>query len=140
MSTGQSTDKVNAPFLAAAKACATPAAWSDVPSQLTHALMDFVTEAAGGGVGAVDLGGGAGPGDGVECDGGGEGEVVCAGGAGVETGAPGAVFPVRSEEHTSELQSRSDLVCRLLLEKKKNPALNTTYTTTNIPVRNTADR
>src|SRR2546428_7727378 len=27
-------------------------------------------------------------------------------------------FP-RSEEHTSELQSRSDLVCRLLLEKKK---------------------
>src|SRR2546421_8847539 len=32
------------------------------------------------------------------------------------------VYPVaqfRSEEHTSELQSRSDLVCRLLLEKKK---------------------
>src|SRR2546428_1368529 len=28
--------------------------------------------------------------------------------------------PLRSEEHTSELQSRSDLVCRLLLEKKKN--------------------
>src|SRR5438034_6562502 len=27
--------------------------------------------------------------------------------------------PVRSEEHTSELQSHSDLVCRLLLEKKK---------------------
>src|SRR5206468_6012237 len=27
--------------------------------------------------------------------------------------------PSRSEEHTSELQSRSDLVCRLLLEKKK---------------------
>src|SRR5207249_11727721 len=27
---------------------------------------------------------------------------------------------VRSEEHTSELQSRFDLVCRLLLEKKKN--------------------
>src|SRR5206468_8933725 len=26
---------------------------------------------------------------------------------------------MRSEEHTSELQSRSDLVCRLLLEKKK---------------------
>src|SRR2546428_14184671 len=26
---------------------------------------------------------------------------------------------LRSEEHTSELQSRSDLVCRLLLEKKK---------------------
>src|SRR5699024_12743576 len=34
------------------------------------------------------------------------------------------VLPVlleyRSEEHTSELQSRFDLVCRLLLEKKKN--------------------
>src|SRR5206468_10826924 len=29
----------------------------------------------------------------------------------------------RSEEHTSELQSRSDLVCRLLLEKKKTPPL-----------------
>src|SRR3954449_10584497 len=27
----------------------------------------------------------------------------------------------RSEEHTSELQSHSHLVCRLLLEKKKNP-------------------
>src|SRR6266496_5717212 len=27
--------------------------------------------------------------------------------------------PTRSEEHTSELQSRRDLVCRLLLEKKK---------------------
>src|SRR5271167_5134712 len=29
----------------------------------------------------------------------------------------------RSEEHTSELQSRFDLVCRLLLEKKKKKAL-----------------
>src|SRR3989442_9806394 len=29
----------------------------------------------------------------------------------------------RSEEHTSELQSRPHLVCRLLLEKKKNKAL-----------------
>src|SRR2546422_1952696 len=28
---------------------------------------------------------------------------------------------LRSEEHTSELQSRLHLVCRLLLEKKKNP-------------------
>src|SRR5207253_5279103 len=28
--------------------------------------------------------------------------------------------PARSEEHTSELQSRGHLVCRLLLEKKKN--------------------
>src|SRR2546427_9043737 len=30
----------------------------------------------------------------------------------------------RSEEHTSELQSQSNLVCRLLLEKKKNDAQN----------------
>src|SRR3712207_7679430 len=30
----------------------------------------------------------------------------------------------RSEEHTSELQSRQYLVCRLLLEKKKKPCLN----------------
>src|SRR3712207_5236216 len=30
------------------------------------------------------------------------------------------LYPVRSEEHTSELQSRQYLVCRLLLEKKKN--------------------
>src|SRR5688572_31784234 len=30
-----------------------------------------------------------------------------------------ASLPLRSEEHTSELQSQSNLVCRLLLEKKK---------------------
>src|SRR2546429_6471165 len=33
--------------------------------------------------------------------------------------------PTRSEEHTSELQSRLHLVCRLLLEKKKNTTLTT---------------
>src|SRR3712207_8045360 len=33
---------------------------------------------------------------------------------------PGHFAAVRSEEHTSELQSRQYLVCRLLLEKKKN--------------------
>src|SRR5260370_19327586 len=32
---------------------------------------------------------------------------------------PGLVFASRSEEHTSELQSHLNLVCRLLLEKKK---------------------
>src|SRR2546428_3953504 len=32
----------------------------------------------------------------------------------------GVSYERRSEEHTSELQSRSDLVCRLLLEKKIN--------------------
>src|SRR5688572_30967230 len=31
----------------------------------------------------------------------------------------GTLAPQRSEEHTSELQSQSNLVCRLLLEKKK---------------------
>src|SRR6266496_4501297 len=35
-----------------------------------------------------------------------------------------ATLTVRSEEHTSELQSRRDLVCRLLLEKKKNEKKN----------------
>src|SRR5438874_3658940 len=35
----------------------------------------------------------------------------------------------RSEEHTSELQSRRDLVCRLLLEKKKKKAYRTTSAT-----------
>src|SRR5207253_4203740 len=34
--------------------------------------------------------------------------------------APCPSCPRRSEEHTSELQSRGHLVCRLLLEKKKN--------------------
>src|SRR3712207_7171284 len=33
------------------------------------------------------------------------------------------VLPVRSEEHTSELQSRQYLVCRLLLEKKKKTTI-----------------
>src|SRR3712207_7635664 len=35
--------------------------------------------------------------------------------------------PVRSEEHTSELQSRQYLVCRLLLEKKKQNSTRTQY-------------
>src|SRR5260221_9342696 len=37
----------------------------------------------------------------------------------------------RSEEHTSELQSRSDLVCRLLLEKKKKKRRRTLHTNYN---------
>src|SRR5476649_2994866 len=36
------------------------------------------------------------------------------------------LFARRSEEHTSELQSHSDLVCRLLLEKKKKHTKKTT--------------
>src|SRR6266478_8191201 len=38
---------------------------------------------------------------------------------GCKQGSKRAVVPPRSEEHTSELQSQSNLVCRLLLEKKK---------------------
>src|SRR5207302_3834186 len=40
-------------------------------------------------------------------------------GAEVEHGRGTLVRGLRSEEHTSELQSRENLVCRLLLEKKK---------------------
>src|SRR2546422_6592319 len=40
-------------------------------------------------------------------------------GYGFEGGGGFSIFPGRSEEHTSELQSRLHLVCRLLLEKKK---------------------
>src|SRR5438034_5754690 len=39
--------------------------------------------------------------------------------AAVCSARPARNGPPRSEEHTSELQSHSDLVCRLLLEKKK---------------------
>src|SRR3712207_8917933 len=42
-----------------------------------------------------------------------------AGGASCEEAAPLPASSERSEEHTSELQSRQYLVCRLLLEKKK---------------------
>src|SRR5699024_12155604 len=37
----------------------------------------------------------------------------------IEPSVSKTAWPQRSEEHTSELQSRFDLVCRLLLEKKK---------------------
>src|SRR5438105_8570094 len=43
---------------------------------------------------------------------------------GAENGKSGAAR--RSEEHTSELQSRVDLVCRLLLEKKKKEKIDMT--------------
>src|SRR2546427_1027611 len=45
-------------------------------------------------------------------------------------GRPGAVSGAgpRSEEHTSELQSQSNLVCRLLLEKKKKNSISLTRT------------
>src|SRR5258708_20240439 len=40
---------------------------------------------------------------------------------------------LRSEEHTSELQSPDHLVCRLLLEKKKTHPLTTTHQTYSLP-------
>src|SRR2546430_12622282 len=40
---------------------------------------------------------------------------------------------LRSEEHTSELQSQSNLVCRLLLEKKKNPTSRSSTTSRQYP-------
>src|SRR5256886_12580753 len=44
--------------------------------------------------------------------------------------APPAFNGSRSEEHTSELQSQSNLVCRLLLEKKKSACPSSTPVTT----------
>src|SRR2546427_8167428 len=44
--------------------------------------------------------------------------------------------PARSEEHTSELQSQSNLVCRLLLEKKKKQTYNIIYSTVSQHNRN----
>src|SRR2546430_11554323 len=48
--------------------------------------------------------------------------------------APEAALWARSEEHTSELQSQSNLVCRLLLEKKKKTRR------TDVAVRRTLER
>src|SRR5690349_23005649 len=56
-------------------------------------------------------------------------------GAACNTHAPRPAHPrrhTRSEEHTSELQSRRDLVCRLLLEKKKKNNNNYHSNTLNI--------
>src|SRR3712207_8006959 len=46
----------------------------------------------------------------------------------VEVGAASVALHDRSEEHTSELQSRQYLVCRLLLEKKKQYLCNFSFT------------
>src|SRR5207249_11681128 len=50
--------------------------------------------------------------------------VTVATGAGATVTSAFALSEPRSEEHTSELQSRFDLVCRLLLEKKKKKKQN----------------
>src|SRR5438132_10260760 len=47
-------------------------------------------------------------------------------------------FCLRSEEHTSELQSHSDLVCRLLLEKK-NKTLVLSNIATSLPISQSHD-
>src|SRR6266536_4380013 len=57
---------------------------------------------------------------------------------------PGRVAPPRSEEHTSELLSRVELVCRLLLEKKK-PTYSDLVCALDkkqhqIPIKNTGDK
>src|SRR5438445_2013678 len=44
------------------------------------------------------------------------------------------LYTLRSEEHTSELQSRQYLVCRLLLEKKKECKVHTRRHQTTIPI------
>src|SRR5438874_7429524 len=46
----------------------------------------------------------------------------------------------RSEEHTSELQSRRDLVCRLLLEKKKDMQTHGHTTLTHLHTKGNSDR
>src|SRR2546428_9163648 len=47
------------------------------------------------------------------------------------------LFGQRSEEHTSELQSRSDLVCRLLLEKKNTNMSDPTQPLLRLTMRST---
>src|SRR2546430_9929739 len=51
----------------------------------------------------------------------------------LKTPGEGRVFFKRSEEHTSELQSQSNLVCRLLLEKKKKQLTSLTLTFRHTP-------
>src|SRR5258708_17448500 len=53
--------------------------------------------------------------------------------SGVRSIKAAEVAQARSEEHTSELQSPDHLVCRLLLEKKKNQNTITTRALTNLP-------
>src|SRR2546430_5999878 len=53
---------------------------------------------------------------------------------------PCSVIVVRSEEHTSELQSQSNLVCRLLLEKKKQSLQNSTLPQDSTHTTSSSDR
>src|SRR5436309_5930676 len=82
-----------------------------IPPPLTATLFPYTTlfrsrrERAAGGAEALAVPGPAAP-------------VADRSGGRPRTSRPGATTR-RSEEHTSELQSRENLVCRLLLEKKK---------------------
>src|SRR2546427_3236438 len=63
--------------------------------------------------------------------------------AGAIGGVPGSPTPPcasRSEEHTSELQSQSNLVCRLLLEKKKKKKETNTIRVVNVKTTMRDDR
>src|SRR2546430_5720956 len=58
---------------------------------------------------------------------------------GVIAAGSDADIVLRSEEHTSELQSQSNLVCRLLLEKKKKKTTTTTSQNKRRPLIQTLD-
>src|SRR5207237_3170947 len=61
-------------------------------------------------------------------------------GLGTWVAVSSTLFGMRSEEHTSELQSHLNLVCRLLLEKKKNKEMKNNYNTVrNETIMNTDD-
>src|SRR5690606_41193395 len=81
---------------------------------ISRHVADLELVAGGGAVGAAVVVAGALEEAGVGEEGDGLGDDA-GGGAGQAAGVLGG----RSEEHTSELQSRENLVCRLLLEKKK---------------------
>src|SRR5438270_10260012 len=55
-------------------------------------------------------------------------------------GGPDTPRKVRSEEHTSELQSQSNLVCRLLLEKKKTISTTSEVVNSYRPTKSCAKR
>src|SRR3712207_6911433 len=74
----------------------------------------------GGGISGITVAG-------IGVGGGGDVEGLTVAGIGIGAGGTLRWVSVRSEEHTSELQSRQYLVCRLLLEKKKNKSCSETH-------------